>query len=94
MDGGLPVTRYAVTDDGIHIAYQTVGDGPIDLVLVTWLLNVEHIWGWPEAASVLRRLATFSQLILLDRRGTGLSDHAVEKESRSRWTRRWTTCAP
>jgi len=80
MDGGLPVTRYAVTDDGIHIAYQTVGDGPIDLVLVTWLLNVEHIWGWPEAASVLRRLATFSQLILLDRRGTGLSDHAVEKD--------------
>ena len=80
MPASSPITRYARTEDGVHIAYQTLGDGPIDLVLMTWLLNVEHIWATPEAASVLRRLATFSRLILLDRRGTGLSDHAVDRD--------------
>jgi class 3 adenylate cyclase/pimeloyl-ACP methyl ester carboxylesterase len=80
MGTTMPTTRYARTDDGVHIAYQTLGEGPIDLVLMTWLLNVEAIWGWAEAASVLRRLATISRLIILDRRGTGLSDHAVDQE--------------
>jgi class 3 adenylate cyclase len=73
-------TRYAKTVDGVHIAYQTLGTGPIDLVLVSWLLNVEHIWRWPLAASFLRRLASFSRLILFDRRGTGLSDHAIDED--------------
>jgi hypothetical protein len=43
----LPETRYAKTADGVHIAYQVIGNGPIDLLLVCWLLNVEHIWRWP-----------------------------------------------
>jgi class 3 adenylate cyclase len=76
----VPETRYAKTVDGVHIAFQTIGEGPIDLVLVCWLLHVEHIWQWPIAASFLRRLASFSRLILFDRRGTGLSDHAIEKD--------------
>jgi class 3 adenylate cyclase len=74
----IPETRYAKTTDGVHIAYQTLGQGPPDLVLVTSFLNVEQIWRWDLAASFLRRLATFSRLLLFDRRGTGLSDHIVE----------------
>ena len=80
MPMDIAETRYAKTVDGVHIAFQTIGAGPIDLVLVCWLLHVEHIWRWPVAASFLRRLASFSRLILFDRRGTGLSDHAIEKD--------------
>ena len=76
----VPETRYAKTADGVYIAYQTVGSGPLDLVLVCYLLHIEHIWTWPVAASFLRRLATFSRLILFDRRGTGMSDHLIAKD--------------
>jgi class 3 adenylate cyclase/pimeloyl-ACP methyl ester carboxylesterase len=76
----VPETRYAKTIDGVHVAFQTIGDGPLDLVLVSWMLHVEHVWRWPLAASFLRRLASISRLILFDRRGTGLSDHAIEKD--------------
>jgi class 3 adenylate cyclase len=74
-----PETHYAKTVDGVHIAYQVVGDGPVDLVFVTWLLNVEKAWSWARTARTFRRMATFSRLILLDRRGTGMSDHAIDK---------------
>ncbi len=50
----------------------------MDLVLVGFLTNVEHVWRWPRAASFLRSLAAHARLIMLDRRGTGLSDHAIE----------------
>ena len=76
----VPEARYAKTADGVYIAYQTVGNGPLDLVLVCYLLHIEHIWTWPVAASFLRRLATFSRLILFDRRGTGMSDHLISKD--------------
>ena len=76
----VPETRYAKTADGVYIAYQAVGNGPLDLVLVCYLLHIEHIWTWPVAASFLRRLATFSRLILFDRRGTGMSDHLISKD--------------
>jgi pimeloyl-ACP methyl ester carboxylesterase len=76
----VPETRYAKTADGVYIAYQAVGNGPLDLVLVCYLLHIEHIWTWPVAASFLRRLATFSRLILFDRRGTGMSDHLIAKD--------------
>ena len=46
-----PETRYAKTADGVYIAYQTIGNGPMDLVLVCYLLHIEHIWTWPVAAS-------------------------------------------
>jgi pimeloyl-ACP methyl ester carboxylesterase len=69
-----PTTRYA-RSDGVHIAYQVVGDGPFDLVFVPgWVSNVEECWDQPGLAAFLERLASFSRLILFDKRGTGLSD--------------------
>jgi class 3 adenylate cyclase len=70
----LPRTRYAKSGD-VHIAYQVIGEGPIDLVLVPgFISNVELLWDWPPLAHLLNRLAGFSRLILFDKRGTGLSD--------------------
>jgi class 3 adenylate cyclase len=72
-----PVTRYARSGD-LHIAYQVVGDGPIDLVYVpTWISQIEHMWEEPGVARYFNRLASFSRLIMFDRRGTGLSDPVV-----------------
>src|SRR5512132_828130 len=69
-----PETRYTKSGD-VNIAYQVVGDGPRDLILVPgWLSNVEVFWEEPAVARFLRRLASFSRLILFDKRGTGLSD--------------------
>ena len=82
-----PETRYTRSGD-VHIAYQIVGDGPIDLVYVpSWISQVEHYWDEPVVARYFNRLASFSRLIMFDRRGSGLSDpvpHAPR--SRSRWT--------
>jgi class 3 adenylate cyclase/pimeloyl-ACP methyl ester carboxylesterase len=70
-----PETRYAKTADGVHIAYQVLGDGPFDLVLVTgYVSHLELAWDDPEIADFLRALSSFSRLILFDRRGLGLSD--------------------
>ena len=70
----VPETRYAKSGN-VHIAYQVVGDGPLDLVFVHgWISHIEHVWEEPSVARFLRRLASFSRLILLDKRGTGLSD--------------------
>src|ERR1700676_4221712 len=67
-------TRYAKSGD-VHIAYQVVGTGPVDLVFVQgWVTNVELWWEEPRWASFYERLASFSRLILFDKRGTGLSD--------------------
>src|SRR5688500_6501880 len=69
-----PETRFAKVG-GVHIAYQVVGDGPIDILFVdTWVHHVEAVWDFPEFARLLRRLASFGRLIHFDRRGTGLSD--------------------
>jgi class 3 adenylate cyclase/alpha-beta hydrolase superfamily lysophospholipase len=69
-----PQTRYARSGD-LHIAYQVIGDGPIDLVFVpSWISQVEHYWEEPTVARYFSRLASFSRLIMFDRRGTGLSD--------------------
>ena len=75
----VPETRYATSSGGINIAYQVVGDGPIDLVVVPgWVSNIEVFWEEPNFARFLRELASFSRLILFDKRGTGLSDRVVE----------------
>jgi class 3 adenylate cyclase len=72
-----PQTRYARSGD-LHIAYQVVGSGEIDLVYVpTWISQVEHYWEEPIVARYFNRLASFSRLILFDRRGSGLSDPVV-----------------
>ena len=69
-----PTTRYVRSGDA-NIAYQVVGDGPFDLIWVPgWISNVEVSWEIPEYARFLGRLASFSRLILFDKRGTGLSD--------------------
>jgi class 3 adenylate cyclase len=69
-----PETRYARAGD-VHLAYQVVGDGPVDLVYVPpQLQQVEHLWSEPRVAGFFERLARFCRLILFDRRGTGLSD--------------------
>ena len=67
-------TRYATTKDGVSIAYQTIGEGPVDLVLEleNWG-NVEVMWELDALADLFERLSSFSRLILHDRRGTGLS---------------------
>jgi class 3 adenylate cyclase len=71
-----PETKYAKSGD-IHIAYQVVGEGQIDLVVVTgFVSHVDYIWEEPRSARFLRRLASFSRLIMFDKRGTGLSDRA------------------
>ncbi len=69
-----PATQYAKSGD-VHVAYQVVGEGPIDLVIVPgWVSHLELLWEEPQAAAFLRRLGDFSRLILFDKRGTGLSD--------------------
>ena len=74
MPSGIPETRYAKSGD-VNIAYQVVGDGPLDLVLVHgFISHLELDWQEPRMAHFLERLASFSRLILFDKRGTGLSD--------------------
>ena len=69
-----PATRYARSGD-VNIAYQVVGDGPVDLVYVPgWVSHVELAWELPQLAAGFERLASCSRLILFDKRGTGMSD--------------------
>jgi pimeloyl-ACP methyl ester carboxylesterase len=76
-----PETKYAKTADGAHIAYQVVGEGPLDLVFVMgWTSNVEAMWEEPDLARFLSRLASFSRLILFDKRGVGLSDRVSDTD--------------
>jgi pimeloyl-ACP methyl ester carboxylesterase len=73
-----PETRY-VKSGHAHIAYQVVGDAPVDLIVVRgYISHVEVAWESPALASFYRRLATFCRLILFDKRGTGLSDRVPE----------------
>jgi pimeloyl-ACP methyl ester carboxylesterase len=73
-----PETKYARSGE-VHIAYQVVGDGPLELVLVPgWISHIEHQWEDPAHARFLERLASFSRLITFDKRGTGLSDRVAE----------------
>jgi class 3 adenylate cyclase len=73
MDG-TPETRYAASRD-CFIAYQVVGEGPVDIVFFGPLVgHVELIWEDPQASHFLRRLASAGRLIIFDKRGTGMSD--------------------
>jgi len=76
-----PETRYAKTSDGVHIAYQVLGEGPPDLVFVPpWVSDIEVQWEEPRFARFLKGLASFSRLITFDKRGTGLSDRVSEDQ--------------
>ena len=69
-----PETRYARSGE-INIAYQVVGDGPIDLVFVPgFISHLDLQWADPRIARFLDKLASFSRVIIFDKRGTGLSD--------------------
>jgi class 3 adenylate cyclase len=73
-----PKTGYAKADDGVYIAYQTLGDGPVDIVWqFEWIGNVDSIWEFRPYAEWFRGLAAFSRLILHDRRGMGASSRDV-----------------
>jgi class 3 adenylate cyclase len=68
-------TRYAKTVDGVHIAYQAVGSGPPDILhLGTYFSNLEHRQAIPSAIRIDGPLASLGRLVLMDGRGTGLSD--------------------
>jgi pimeloyl-ACP methyl ester carboxylesterase/DNA-binding CsgD family transcriptional regulator len=75
-----PETRYAKSGE-VRIAYQVVGQGPIDLVFVPGCIsNLEVHWEEAGFSHLLHRLATFTRLILLDQRGTGLSDRVASSD--------------
>jgi class 3 adenylate cyclase/pimeloyl-ACP methyl ester carboxylesterase len=70
----VPETKYARSGD-LHIAYQVIGDGPLDLLWVpTWIWQIEHVWEEPTTAALLQRLASLARFITFDRRGAGMSD--------------------
>jgi class 3 adenylate cyclase len=74
----IPETKYAKSGD-INIAYQSLGKGALDLICVLgWVSNVEYVWEEPTISSFLNRLATFSRLIIFDKRGTGISDRVSQ----------------
>ncbi len=75
-----PETQYARSGD-LNIAYQVTGEGPRDLVYVPgWVSNIEMMWEEPAMVHFLERLASFSRLVLFDKRGTGLSDRVSNTE--------------
>jgi class 3 adenylate cyclase/pimeloyl-ACP methyl ester carboxylesterase len=74
----IPTTRYVRSDD-VHVAYQVVGDGPLDLLWVPgYVSSVEAAWQSPHHAAFIRRLASFCRVILFDKRGTGMSDRGSQ----------------
>ena len=75
----IPETRYAKTVDGVHVAYRVVGTGAVDLVWTPGTVShVEVYWEEPGLVRFIGRLASFSRLMLFDKRGTGMSDPATE----------------
>ncbi|MGZ5298987.1 MAG: alpha/beta fold hydrolase [Actinomycetota bacterium] len=75
----IPETRYAKTADGVHVAYQVIGDGPVDLLFVLgWVTHIERMWSEPRFARFFTKLASFSRVMVFDKRGVGLSDRVPE----------------
>jgi len=73
-----PDVHYARNGD-VSIAYQVVGEGPRDILLVSgYLSNVEYAWMYPSMSAFLLRLASHGRLIMMDRRGSGLSDRFTD----------------
>ncbi len=69
-----PETRYAHGDAG-YIAYQVFGEGPVNVLFITtWLQNLDVMWEQPAMARYLTRLASFARVVVVDKRGTGVSD--------------------
>ena len=74
MSGETPQTHYARSGD-VNIAYKVVGDGPLDLLFISgWFSHLDFLWELPQSRHFFTRLASFSRLVMFDKRGTGLSD--------------------
>jgi class 3 adenylate cyclase len=74
MADTVPAIRYARSGD-VHVAYQVVGDGPVDIVFVEGSVTNRHVlWEEPSYRRFVERLGTFARVILFDKRGMGLSD--------------------
>jgi class 3 adenylate cyclase len=77
MSPDAPEVKYAKSGD-VHIAYQTLGTGVVDVVFAGPATSHLSVWWeWPPMADFFRQLASFSRLIMFDKRGVGLSDRAV-----------------
>jgi class 3 adenylate cyclase len=73
----IPETRY-VRNGELLIAYQVVGEAPLDLVLISsYLSNIELFWELPSFSRLLERLLSFCRVILIERRGSGMSDGVI-----------------
>ncbi len=73
----MPVTRYAKSGD-VNIAYQKFGSGPRKIVFAPgFVSHVEHLWEHPKPRHFLQRLAAMGEVVIFDKRGTGLSDHVA-----------------
>jgi class 3 adenylate cyclase/pimeloyl-ACP methyl ester carboxylesterase len=78
VEPAVPPVRYANVGD-LQIAYQVLGEGPVDLIFqFGFPSHLEVQWEHPAVARFYRRLASFSRLILFDRRGTGLSERGLQ----------------
>ena len=83
-----PETMYARSGD-VNIAYQVIGDAPLDLVFVMgWVSHLEYFWREPNFGRFLRRLASFARLILFDKRGTGRGPRGQRRRGADRRLRR------
>jgi class 3 adenylate cyclase/pimeloyl-ACP methyl ester carboxylesterase len=77
----LPVTQYALSGD-VNIAYQTMGDGPVDIILVPgFMSHIEFMHELPGYTAFLRRLSGFARVVTFDKRGQGLSDRVSDAPS-------------
>jgi DNA-binding SARP family transcriptional activator/pimeloyl-ACP methyl ester carboxylesterase len=74
LTAARPPVRYARAGDGVHVAYRIVGDGPVDIIAVPGFVSHLDMWWDAPTDHLVRRLASFSRLILFDKRGMGLSD--------------------
>ena len=72
------VTRYAKSGE-VNIAYQVFGEGPLNLVFAPpFVSNIENYWDAPDFARWLLRLGSYARVVMLDKRGTGMSDRVAE----------------
>src|SRR3954451_9507718 len=73
-----PTTQYATSGDDVAIAYQVVGEGPRDLLVIPgWVSHLELQWEHPAMRRFIEGLSGFARVILMDKRGTGLSDRVA-----------------
>jgi class 3 adenylate cyclase len=81
----IPAISYATSGD-LQIAYQVVGDGPVDVVVAfDWAGNIELMWENPQTERFLRRFASYGRLIFFDMRGVGLSDPVEDLPPLEEW---------